>query len=87
LIAISFASDGLRAAAAERFEVSASSAIKWMQRWHETGSVAAKPSVDMPSVVKKGTQPLVPFLAQLQIQRLRPQRRSSRLRSRCQILA
>jgi transposase len=24
--------------------VSASSAIKWMQRWHETGSVAAKPS-------------------------------------------
>jgi transposase len=33
-----------RREAAERFEVSASSAIKWMQRWHETGSVAAKPS-------------------------------------------
>jgi transposase len=33
-----------RGEAAERFEVSASSAIKWMQRWHETGSVAAKPS-------------------------------------------
>jgi transposase len=31
-----------RREAAERFEVSASSAIKWMQRWHETGSVAAK---------------------------------------------
>jgi transposase len=29
---------------AERFEVSPSSAIKWMQRWHETGSVAAKPT-------------------------------------------
>ena len=31
-----------RREAAERFEVSASSAVKWMQRWHETGSVAAK---------------------------------------------
>ena len=26
-----------RREAAERFEVSASSAVKWMQRWHETG--------------------------------------------------
>jgi transposase len=33
-----------RREAAERFEVSASSAIKWMQRWQETGSIAAKPS-------------------------------------------
>ena len=33
-----------RREAAERFEVSASSAVKWMQRWHETGSVAAKPT-------------------------------------------
>ena len=33
-----------RREAAEHFEVSASSAIKWMQRWNETGSVAAKPS-------------------------------------------
>ena len=32
-----------RREAAERFEVSPSSAIKWMQRWHETGSLAAKP--------------------------------------------
>jgi len=38
------ASGASRREAAERFEVSASSAIKWMQRWHETGSVAAKPS-------------------------------------------
>ncbi len=29
-----------RRKAAERFEVSASSAVKWMQRWYETGSVA-----------------------------------------------
>jgi hypothetical protein len=28
-----------RREAAERFEVSASSAIKWLQRWHETGSI------------------------------------------------
>jgi len=32
-----------RRAAAERFEVSASSAIRWMQRWRVGGSVEAKP--------------------------------------------
>src|ERR1700722_2584913 len=37
-------SGAARREAAERFEVSASSAIKWMQRWRKTGSVAAKPS-------------------------------------------
>jgi 2,3-dihydroxyphenylpropionate 1,2-dioxygenase len=30
--------------------------------------------LDMPAIVKMGTHPLVPFLAQMQIQRLRPQR-------------
>ena len=30
--------------AAERFEVSVSSAVKWLQRWDETGSVVAKPT-------------------------------------------
>lgn len=33
-----------RREAAEWFDVSASSAIKWMQRRQETGSIAAKPS-------------------------------------------
>jgi transposase len=33
-----------RREAAEYVEVSASSAIKWMQRLNETGSIAAKPS-------------------------------------------
>jgi len=33
-----------RREAAERFEVSPSSAVKWMQRWRETGSIAAKPN-------------------------------------------
>ena len=32
-----------RREAAELYEVSASSAIKWVQRWRETGSAAAKP--------------------------------------------
>ena len=30
--------------------------------------------LDMPSIVKMGAHPLVPFLAQLQLQRMRPQR-------------
>ena len=34
-----------RREAAERFEgTSASSAVKWLQRWDETGSVVAKPT-------------------------------------------
>ncbi len=33
-----------RREAAERYSVSASSAIKWMQRWCGTGSIAARPS-------------------------------------------
>ena len=33
-----------RREAADCFDVSASSAVKWLQRWQETGSVAAKPT-------------------------------------------
>lgn len=33
-----------RREAAEQFEISPSAAIKWMQRWEKTGSVAALPS-------------------------------------------
>ena len=36
------ASGASRREAAERFEVSASSAVKWLQRWRDIGSVAAK---------------------------------------------
>jgi len=32
-----------RREAADRFEISVSSAVRWLQRWHETGSCAAKP--------------------------------------------
>src|SRR5256886_17582975 len=33
-----------RREAAERFEIGATTAILWLQRWEETGSAAAKPS-------------------------------------------
>jgi transposase len=33
-----------RREAAEEFEVSPSSAVKWVQRWEETGSTAPKPT-------------------------------------------
>ena len=33
-----------RREAAECMDVSSSSAVKWLQRWQETGSVAAKPT-------------------------------------------
>jgi len=32
-----------RREAAERFEVSASAAIKWLQRWHDSSSAAPRP--------------------------------------------
>ena len=32
-----------RREAGDRFEISASSSIRWLQRWHETGSAAPKP--------------------------------------------
>ena len=40
---------------AERLEVSASSAIKWMQRWHETESVAAQLNGGSVSPLEKHT--------------------------------
>jgi transposase len=53
-----------RREAAERFEVSASSAIKWMQRWHETGSVAAKPSGGSISPLEAHTDWLLMLIAE-----------------------
>jgi len=32
-----------RREAGERFEISASSSVRWLQRWHESGSAAPKP--------------------------------------------
>jgi putative transposase len=42
-----------RREAAERFEVSPSSAVKWMQRFNETGSIAAKPTGGSVSPLEK----------------------------------
>ena len=52
-----------RREAAERFEVSASSAVKWMQRWHETGSVATKPTGGSISPLEKHTDCLLALIA------------------------
>ena len=43
-----------RREAAERFEVSASSAVKWLQRWQDTGSVVAKPTGGSTSLIGGG---------------------------------
>src|SRR5260221_295349 len=52
-----------RRAAAERFEVSASSAVKWMQRWRQTGSVAAKPSGGCKSLLDEHSEWLLALVA------------------------
>jgi len=52
-----------RREAAERFEVSASSAVKWMQRWHEAGSVAAKPTGGSISPLEKHADCLLALIA------------------------
>jgi transposase len=48
---------------AESFEVSASSAVKWMQRWCATGSVAAKPSGGRLSPLEERAQWLLALVA------------------------
>ena len=53
-----------RREAAERFEVSASSSIKWMQRWRETGSVAAKPSGGSISALEERADFLLALIAE-----------------------
>jgi transposase len=47
-----------RREAAERFDVSASSAVKWLQRWRDSRSAAAKPRGG-------GVSPLEKFAAQI----------------------
>ena len=57
------ASGASRREAAERFEVSASSAVKWLQRWQETGSVAAKPTGGSSSPLEKHADWLLALIA------------------------
>ena len=53
-----------RREAAELYEVSASSAIKWAQRWRETGSAAAKPRGGNVSPVDKFATQMLAVIAE-----------------------
>lgn len=53
-----------RREAAERFEISASSAVKWLQRWQDTGSVAAKPTGGSKSPLEEHADFLLALIAE-----------------------
>lgn len=77
-----------RREAAERFEVSVSSAVKWLQRWRESGSAAPKPRGGSVSpleehgarvldvVAERPDLTLVETVAELRKQRIRTSRSS-----------
>jgi transposase len=77
-----------RREAAEHFEISASSSVKWLQRWRQNGSATAKPRGGSVSPLEKFSkqilalvagQPdrtLVEILAELRKQRIRTSRSS-----------
>ena len=52
-----------RREAAEYFEVSASTAVKWLQRWRDTGSSTAKPRGGSTSPLEKYANWLLTFVA------------------------
>jgi transposase len=54
-----------RHAAAKHFKVSASSAIRWMQRWQETGEVAARPTGGSTSPLKKHEAELLQLVGEM----------------------
>ena len=53
-----------RREAAERFEISASSAVKWLQRYDETGSIAAKPTGGSTSALEEHADFLLALIAE-----------------------
>ena len=53
-----------RREAAERFEISASSAVKWLQRFDETGSIAAKPTGGSTSALEEHADFLFALIAE-----------------------
>jgi transposase len=53
-----------RREAAERFDVSASSAVKWLQRWRDNGSAAAKPRGGGVSPLEKFAVQILALIAQ-----------------------
>src|SRR6266480_4683998 len=52
-----------RREAAENFELSASSAVKWLQRWRDTGSARAKPSGGSTSPLEEHAKQLLALVA------------------------
>ena len=53
-----------RREAAERFEISASSAVKWLQRFDETGSIAAKQTGGSTSALEEHADFLLALIAE-----------------------
>ena len=49
---------------AERFEVSVSSAVKWLQRWHESKSAAARPRGGSISPLEEFAEQILDLIAQ-----------------------
>jgi transposase len=57
-------SGGSRREAAEHFDVSASTAVKWVKRFHETGDCAAKPRGGSTSPLEQYADRLLRFVAE-----------------------
>ena len=53
-----------RREAADIYDVSASSAVKWVQRWRETGSAAAKPRGGSVSPLERFTTEILAVIAE-----------------------
>jgi transposase len=49
--------------AAELFEISASSAVRWLQRWNETGSCASKPRGGSTSPLERHAEQILALVA------------------------
>ena len=55
---------GSRREAAEHFEISPSAAVKWLQRWHDSGSSEAKPRCGSTSPLEKHARWLLALIEQ-----------------------
>ena len=53
-----------RREAGERFEISASSSIRWLQRWHENGSIEPKPHGGSVSPLEEFTEEILALVAE-----------------------
>src|SRR5712691_2518702 len=53
-----------RREAGERFEISASSSVRWLQRWHESGSAAPKPRGGSVSPLEEFTAQVLALIAE-----------------------